>query len=115
MKFKLILLAGFIGALFISAIPSTSQNTPAADITLNGGGKRGEVHFPHQKHIDTLGDCNVCHDLYPNTAGIIDALKAQGKLREKQVMNEQCIQCHRTAKKEGKSSGPTTCSKCHSG
>lgn len=113
MKFKRILIACFIGALLVSAIPSASQNTPAADMTLNSGGTRGKVHFPHQKHIDTLGDCNVCHDLYPTTAGIIDALKGQGKLMEKQVMNEQCTRCHRTAKKKGKPSGPTICSKCH--
>lgn len=112
MKFKLILLAVLSGALLLLTTSLASQNKGAADITLNGG-TRGKVHFPHQKHIDTIGDCNVCHDLYPDTAGIIDTLKAQGKLKKKQVMNGQCTRCHRAAKKEGNPSGPTTCSKCH--
>jgi hypothetical protein len=40
-------------------------------------------------------------------------MKAQGQIAAKQVMTKLCIQCHRSKRKEGKTSGPLTCSKCH--
>jgi len=112
MKFLFIGLSIFSGIALISAVSAETQEIGASHITLNGG-KRGKVGFPHHQHIDTLGDCNVCHDLYPLSPGAIDDLKAQGKLKKKQVMNKQCIKCHRAEKKTGNKAGPTTCSKCH--
>ena len=63
------------------------------------GGTRGKVPFPHHQHQKNLGDCNACHDVFPQTAGAIESMKAQGKLKQKQVMNKQCIKCHRAEKK----------------
>ena len=88
------------------------ENKGAAEMTLPGG-TRGPVPFPHHQHQDKLVDCQICHSLYPQKAGIIEKLKAEGTLKKKQVMNKQCTQCHKQKKKEGLNAGPTTCAKCH--
>jgi hypothetical protein len=51
-------------------------------------GRRGPVSFPHRRHQDKLGDCDICHSIFPQKAGIIEELKAQGKLKKKQIMNK---------------------------
>lgn len=76
-------------------------------------GRRGPVSFPHRRHQDKLGDCDICHSIFPQKAGIIEELKAQGKLKKKQIMNKQCTKCHKQMKREGIKAGPTTCAKCH--
>ena len=116
MKIKLLLLFG-AGILFFAAVSVASSGAPAenkgaADIKLPGG-NRGPVPFPHHQHQDALGDCEICHSVFPQEAGIIEKLKAQGKLKKKHVMNKLCTKCHRQNKKEGIKSGPTTCKKCH--
>jgi hypothetical protein len=88
------------------------QNKGAEEIELPGG-TRGPVPFPHHRHQDKLGDCDICHSLYPQDAGGRKELKAQGKLKKKHVMNKQCTKCHKQKKKEGLKAGPTTCAKCH--
>jgi len=89
------------------------QNMGAAQMTLEGG-TSGQVVFPHQRHQQTLGDCMVCHSLFPQQAGAIAALKVEGKLKAKQVMNTQCTKCHNQNKSDGRKAGPTTCTTCHS-
>jgi len=115
MKIRLLLLG--IGAFFFAAASvalsdATVENKGAAQIKLPGG-TRGVVPFPHHQHQDKLGDCEICHSVFPQKAGIIEALKAQGKLEKKHVMNKLCTQCHRQKKREGTKTGPTTCAKCH--
>ena len=88
------------------------QNGGAKDISLKGGSK-GVVPFPHHRHQNTLQDCNVCHDLFPQEQGGIERLKKEGKLIKKQVMIKHCIKCHKSLKRNGSPSGPTTCAKCH--
>ncbi|MBW1959733.1 MAG: cytochrome c3 family protein [Deltaproteobacteria bacterium] len=56
---------------------------------------------------------NVCHDLFPQKAGVIQYLINQEKLKKKQVMNKKCLKCHRAKKKAGGKTGPASCSKCH--
>ena len=106
-----LVLAGFLS---VSAIPAfaQTQNTGAAEIVLNGG-TSGDVHFPHQRHQVKLVDCAICHSAYPQKAGAIEELKAQGKLAKKQIMNEQCTKCHKEKKQAGEKAGPTTCTTCH--
>ncbi len=77
------------------------------------GGKRGPVFFPHHEHQKHVEDCMVCHDLFPKKQGALTAEIAAGALAPKQVMNKQCIKCHRALKKAGEPFGPTSCSKCH--
>jgi len=116
MKIRLFLLlaAGMLlfnaGSIALSGEPV--ENKGAAEIQLPGG-KRGPVLFPHHRHQDKLGDCDICHSVFPQKAGIIKELKAQGKLKKKYVMNKLCTKCHRQKKREGIKAGPTTCAKCH--
>jgi hypothetical protein len=94
------------------AITFAVQNEGAKDIKLDGG-DRGVVDFPHHVHQNAIGDCKACHDIFPQTKGIIKNLKLQGKLKKQQVMNKTCIKCHREKKKAGIKTGPITCMKCH--
>jgi hypothetical protein len=77
------------------------------------GGTRGKVPFPHHAHQNRLKDCSICHSVFPQESDALRKLKTSGALAPKQVMNKQCINCHRAEKKAGNESGPTTCSKCH--
>ena len=40
-------------------------------------------------------------------------MKENGAMKPKQVMNLQCIKCHKADKQSGKPHGPVTCSTCH--
>ncbi len=98
--------------IFTGVVAVAVENEGAKDIKLDGG-KKGVVAFPHHKHQDAIGDCKVCHRIFPKTAGIIKDLKIQGKLKKKQVMKKTCIKCHKAKKKAGVKAGPTKCSQCH--
>ena len=97
------------GWVWASSPPS---NRGAAEIVLEGG-TSGQVAFPHLRHQEKLTDCNICHAAFPQKAGAIEDLKAQGKLAKKQIMNEHCTKCHREKKQAGEKSGPTSCTTCH--
>ena len=112
MRSKTVMMLIILGMMFAAGLAVANQNPGAADISLEGG-TRGNVPFPHQKHQDTLKDCSVCHDVFPQSPGAIEALKAEEKLKKKQVMNKLCTKCHKAEKKAGKPSGPTTCKTCH--
>ena len=88
------------------------QQRGAGEMVLEGG-KTGLVPFPHHRNQDALGDCTVCHALFPQKAGSIEALKAEGRLDKKTVMNN-CSKCHRKLAKAGRPTGPTSCKQCHS-
>jgi len=112
MKSKTAVILIVFGILFSVAMAAEVQNRGAPNITLEGG-KKGNVYFPHHMHQDNIKDCNACHDLFPQKAGVIQDLKNQGNLKKKQVMNKKCLKCHRAKKKAGEEAGPTSCSKCH--
>jgi hypothetical protein len=116
MKIRIFLLLVAVTLVFAAVSIALSgapvENKGAAEITLPGG-TRGPVPFPHHQHQSNLVDCQICHSLYPQKAGIIEELKAAGTLKKKHVMNKQCTKCHKQKKKEGLKSGPTTCAKCH--
>ena len=99
--------------LAVAFLAVADVNKGAEDMVLYGG-KSGDVPFPHLKHQENLEDCQTCHDLFPQEAGVIEKLKADGELKKKAVMNTQCTKCHRVLKKEGKPTGPTSCKNCHS-
>ncbi|MGD2013694.1 MAG: cytochrome c3 family protein [Desulfobacterales bacterium] len=94
------------------AFSADEQDKGAENIEM-AGGKRGNVPFPHHQHQERLVDCQTCHSVFPQKAGSIEELKAQGKLKKKYVMNKLCTKCHKETKKAGKKTGPTTCAKCH--
>ncbi len=77
------------------------------------GGTRGDIPFPHWEHQEVLADCGVCHAHFSQKKDAIKALKDDGKIKAKKIMNEQCIGCHREKKAAGEKSGPTSCSQCH--
>lgn len=111
MNGKKIFLIAF-GVLCMAVFAMAEQNKGAEKIVLKAG-NMGDITFPHQQHQTVLPDCRVCHDLFPQESGIIAKMKAENKLKEKQVMNDQCIACHKEKKKEGVKTGPTSCSACH--
>ena len=94
------------------AVSLAAENQGADSMDLEGG-KRGKVPFPHRLHQKDLGDCQICHSIFPQEPEAIAKLKAQGALKKKYVMNKLCTKCHREKKKAGQRSGPTTCKKCH--
>ncbi|MFH1977495.1 MAG: cytochrome c3 family protein [Pseudomonadota bacterium] len=88
-----------------------AQNKGAKEIVVPGG-TTGSVPVKHHLHQNALNDCNLCHNLFPQTAGIIQKLKDEGTLEKKKVMN-QCQKCHREKVKAGVKAGPVSCRSCH--
>jgi hypothetical protein len=111
MRAKIIFIV-FMSILIFFSTAISEQNFGAENIILEGG-QSGVVPFPHKMHQDTLKDCNICHELFDQEIGSIEKLKDEDKLRAKQVMNTQCLKCHRDTKKAGKASGPISCATCH--
>jgi len=111
MKIKT-LLVFIIAVFFITTIGVAIENKGDRTKELFGG-DRGKIPFPHREHQDRLGGCNNCHSVFPKEHGAIEDMKKKGTLQSKEVMNKQCIKCHRAEKKAGRKSGPLTCSKCH--
>ena len=101
-----------MAVVMISVAGFSADDPGPAEIELLGG-DRGNVPFPHQQHQATLGDCNLCHELFPKQKGSIADLQAQGVLKKRQVMNKHCIKCPSARKRAGESSGPTSCNDCH--
>jgi len=115
MNAKLLLILISMSALIAGssiAVSLATENQGAEKIELDGG-KRGNVYFPHRQHQKNLGDCQTCHAIFPQEPGAIQALKVQGTLEKRYVMNKLCTKCHKEKRKAGQPSGPTTCSKCH--
>lgn len=109
----LIIAIFFVSVAFTASENPSEKNLGAAQIILPGGNP-GDVPFSHRLHQENLKNCNLCHDLFPEETEIIEKFKADNKLKPKQVMNLKCTKCHRNTKREGKDSGPITCSGCHS-
>ncbi len=107
-KMVLLVVAGMV--LASVALAQTAKKG-APEIILKAG-NRGEVRFPHRTHQDTLGDCTICHDIFPQIPGVIEDLKGEGKLEKKQVMNH-CRGCHKNRISAGEKAGPTACNECH--
>jgi hypothetical protein len=101
-----------ITVLAFTATGIAIENKGAKELEMPGG-VRGNIPFPHHRHQNALGNCDVCHTLFPQVRGSIEKLKAEGKLKRKQVMNTLCTKCHRERIKTGKRSGPISCSTCH--
>ncbi len=91
---------------------SDDMGAGASHMIIDGGSK-GKVNFDHGHHQKYIGDCNICHTIFPKSEGAIVDLKRKGELKRKQVMNKLCLKCHRAEKMAGNPHGPTTCSKCH--
>jgi len=101
----------FIITILSPLLLFAAQDRGAKEIRLSGG-KIGDVSFPHRIHQVVLKDCAKCHNLFSQTSGSIEKLKANKKLEIKQVM-KQCKDCHKAKKDAGKKTGPTGCKACH--
>lgn len=112
LKIGVLTLLALVVVARVGADTIQTENMGAPRLTLEGG-KSGPVPFPHAAHQEALGDCRICHELFPQEAGAIERLKAAGELKPKQVMNKHCTKCHRQYKKDGRKTGPTTCKSCH--
>jgi c(7)-type cytochrome triheme protein len=107
-KMIILLLPGFL--FFLVAI-AVGQNKGPANLVLQGG-KLGSVPFSHHLHQNIIGDCNICHTLFPQAAESIEKLKAEGKLKKREVM-DRCVECHKKEAATGSKAAPIKCSACH--
>ena len=100
-----------VGLLFLTLPVAFGQNKGPASIVLKGKSAK-DVPVLHHKHQGAVGDCNPCHKLFPQAPGSIEKLKAEGKLKNKELM-EECRACHRQMAAKGEKTGPTDCKGCH--
>lgn len=107
-KLIIFLILGFFIFLFTTA---GGQNKGAATMVLQGG-KLGSVPFSHHLHQNAIRDCTICHTLFLQVAGSIEKLKAEGKLKKREAM-DQCVECHKKEATAGGKDLPTKCSECH--
>lgn len=110
-SFKLIalvvVLAGMTGWAF-----GESGKGPEKPVIIKA--EKGDVPFSHAEHSSVIGGCGACHSLFPPKSGQIEALKAKGKIKDKDVMN-MCRDCHGKLMASDKETGPTAdCLGCHS-
>jgi len=110
MKGKLTIIF-IIGIIIAPLLVVAAQNRGAENMLLFGG-KKGDVPFPHNTHQVALQDCTKCHNLFTQKPGAIEKLKADKKLKAKQIM-KQCRNCHKAKKKAGEKAGPIGCKACH--
>ena len=96
----------------VPAETATSESKGPETLVIDGG-RKGNITLPHREHQQNLQDCKICHRVFPKKLGSIKAMKDEGNLKKKQVMNKVCLNCHRSMKKAGKDTGPTSCSGCH--
>lgn len=113
---RMILICLLCGTVFFTGFSYAGEATGdnGAEIIIFEKIRMNQVTFPHHLHQKALeNNCNACHDLFPKKPGIIRELISQEKLKHQQVMNSQCIACHKSKIAEGKEAGPTKCTECH--
>jgi hypothetical protein len=76
-----IIFAVMIIAVFVLTVADASQNRGAKEMNLEAGSK-GKVFFPHYNHQEAIGDCQVCHSLFPQNSGAVVKLKTEGSLKK---------------------------------
>jgi hypothetical protein len=129
-KKKRLLISLMVAALFLSfghvlwAQPDT--------ITLQSSSfpkrERPPVLFPHHRHMEGDLSCKECHHRYEQGKNVLDEgeLEAgkprircqechgpKARLDLQTAFHKQCLDCHRTNRKEGKKTGPIFCGACH--
>jgi len=110
---KPLLWIAFFLTITLAVITTYAQQNKGTEHVSLYGGSWGAVPFPHHVHQRAVKACETCHDVFPQESGSIEALKVSGALEKKQVMDQQCRQCHREMKNKGLATGPTRCRTCH--
>ncbi len=100
-------------ALAVVPAQTATSDQKGPETLVIDGGRKGNITLPHREHQQNLKDCKICHSIFPKKAGSINAMKDDGALKKKQVMNKLCLNCHRALKKAGRDAGPISCSGCH--
>lgn len=90
--------------------------------------ERAPVSFPHNRHMEGGLSCKECHHRYDQGKNVLDETELEEgapgircqechgskvRLDLKTAFHRQCLDCHRTNKKEGKKTGPLFCGECH--
>ncbi|MFO7878187.1 MAG: cytochrome c3 family protein [Desulfovermiculus sp.] len=85
----------------------------------------GELQFPpvlfehdlHTEHLDQAGKgCETCHpQVNDRFVFTFSELEAASREEAKRIYHSQCVQCHRSEKNQGNTSGPLEgeCRACH--
>lgn len=105
-------LAALLILCFVGSAAVAAKNQGGKEFKIDGGNK-GDVSFPHHLHQDIIGDCNVCHSIFPKSKGAIKDHIAKKILKKKQVMKESCLKCHKEKRNAGEAHGPIKCAACH--
>lgn len=110
--------------LVLGALTLTLVKMGPADSTLAGPHTeiaRSPAYFPHDAHMDIVGDCMACHHRYKDGRNVAteDELDGDEAMRcrtchtrndsvnASEAFHRQCIGCHR------EQGGPLTCGECH--
>jgi c(7)-type cytochrome triheme protein len=90
--------------------------------------ERTPVSFPHNRHMEGGLSCKECHHRYVQGKNVLDEAELEegkpgircqechgpkGRPDLQTAFHRQCLDCHRTNKKEGKKTGPFFCGECH--
>jgi hypothetical protein len=139
----LVLAVAAMSVVFMFAVVNATQETPDTITLESTKAfpehKKSLVTFSHKKHnVDYGIACADCHHTYTDgkntwkegdpvqaceechTGGKPAASEAKGMSDEDKIkgylyyaIHENCKGCHTALKKEGKPTGPTSCSQCH--
>jgi len=101
-----------VALLLLGAAVLAAKKNRGAPTLFIPGGPKPDVTLPHADHQAALEKCDPCHNLFPQTAGVIAQMKAAGTLKKMQVM-KQCQGCHKDLAKAGQKAGPVKCDECH--
>ncbi|MCD6429731.1 MAG: cytochrome c3 family protein [Deltaproteobacteria bacterium] len=119
---KIIALVVVVAFLAVGAVAFATPVGPKGDLKItkaDGKHKKPAVVYNHEKHSAATPDCKTCHHTWdgkdaPKKCSECHTAKKDGKkLSSKDALHKNCKGCHKTMKKAGKKTGPTSCKKCH--
>lgn len=109
---------------------SAQEDTYVLEYTeVFGKGSRAPVPFPHQGHVDALGEegCGACHHVYDEDSGKLEYVEGEyascaechGAAKQgstpalREALHGNCTGCHRKMIRKHETTGPVTCGECH--
>jgi hypothetical protein len=115
MKNKVIIV--LLGIFVLAGLTAAVVDDVPETITLKGK-KKAAVEFPHKAHIDAGYTCKSCHHTLENDTdtpekGCSACHTADSDVNAMKAFHGNCVDCHKTEKKENKAEVPTKCKECH--